>query len=269
MFRHSVIIPAHNEAGRIERTLKEYAEVFADGEIIVVLNNCTDDTAHALRNVTAACLRAVEITDPIGKGGAVRAGFMLARAPLVGFVDADGSTSAAEMRRLFGLLAHADAAIGSRWMPGASLDPPQPLIRRVASRVFNLLARSLTRLPFSDTQCGAKAFRADALARVLPAVETANFAFDVDLLAALARLGARIVEVPIAWRDRSTSRLRVVRQSLRMAGALARLAMKRSRLHWAVPYFDRIVPTRPLTLHELRAVASNGVILRTIEQDEL
>jgi glycosyltransferase involved in cell wall biosynthesis len=269
MPKFSVIIPAYNEVGRIERTLREFGDAFADGELIVVLNGCTDDTAHAVHRVDVPRLRAIEIKEQIGKGGAVRAGFMLARAPFVGYVDADGSTSAAEMRRLFGLLDDADVAIGSRWMGGAILDPPQPLIRRVASRVFNILARILTRLPFSDTQCGAKAFRAAALAQVLSSVETANFAFDVDLLAALARRGSRIVEVPIAWQDRSKEPLRVVRQSLRMAGALARLAMKRSPLHWAVPLFDRVFPTRPMTVHELHAVTSSGAVLRSIDQDEL
>lgn len=269
MPKYSVIIPAYNEARRIERTLREYAAVFADGELIVVLNNCTDDTAQAVHKVTAPRLRAIEIKKSIGKGGAVRAGFLLARAPLVGFVDADGSTPATEMRRLFDLLADAEAAIGSRWMRGAQLDPPQPLVRRVASRVFNLLARMVTRLPFSDTQCGAKAFRADILVEVLPSVETANFAFDVDLLAALARRGARIVEVPIKWHDHSTSRLRIVRASLRMSGALARLAVKRLKLNWALPLFDRVIPTRPMTLHELHAVCSDGTVLRFPEADEL
>jgi len=269
MPRYSIIIPAYNEAGRIEQTLHDYAVAFNDGELIVVLDNCTDDTAKAVDRANVPRLRAIEIKQPIGKGGAVRAGFLLARAPYVGFVDADGSTPASEMRRLFDLLESAQAAIGSRWLPGASLDPPQPLIRRVASRVFNLLARVVTRLPFSDTQCGAKAFRADILAEVLPSVETANFAFDVDLLAALARRGARIVEVPIAWRDRSTSRLQIVRASLRMAGALARLAMRRSSLSWAVPLFDRFVPTSPLTVHELRTACSNGVVLRSSDPDEL
>jgi glycosyltransferase involved in cell wall biosynthesis len=266
--KYSVIIPAHNEAGRIERTLQEYAEVFIEGELIVVLNACTDATADAVNRVAAPRLRAVEIREPIGKGGAVRAGFLLARAPLVGFTDADGSTPATEMRRLFDLLGHHDAAIGSRWSRGARLDPPQTLTRRVASRAFNLLAHSLTRLPFSDTQCGAKVFRADVLADVIQAVETANFAFDVDLLAALVRRGARIVEVPIEWHDRSKSRIRIVPASARMAGALLRLAIRRSGPPWALSLFDRIVPTRPMTNAQLRAAFSNRIDLRIPEPDE-
>ena len=267
MPKFSVIIPAYNEAGRIERTLHEYAEVFFDGELIVVLNDCTDATAKAVKRATARNVRALDINSRIGKGGAVRAGFLLARAPLVGYVDADGSTPATEMRRLFGMLGDADVAIGSRWIRGARLDPPQPLRRRLASRAFNLLARALTGLPFSDTQCGAKAFRAAAVADVISSVETANFAFDVDLLAALRHRGARMIEEPIEWHDHSVSRLRIAHASVRMAGALVRLAIKRSRLRWAVPLFDRIVPTRPMTIHELSEAASSGVVLRLPQHD--
>jgi len=266
--KYSVIIPAYNEADRIERTLREYADEFSDGELIVVLNACTDETADTVYRVRTPRLRAIQIKQGIGKGGAVRAGFLLARAPLVGYVDADGSTPAREMRRLFGLLADAHAAIGSRWIAGARLDPPQPIVRRVASRTFNLLARTLTRLPFSDTQCGAKTFRADALAAVLPSVETANFAFDVDLLAALARRGARILEVPIEWHDRSVSRLRVVSASLRMAAALARLAIVRSNASWMLPVFDRLIPTGSMTAQQVRAACSSGVMLQIPEPEE-
>lgn len=262
MPKYSVIIPAYNEADRIERTLHEYADEFSDGELIVVLNACTDETADVVYRAGISRVRAIEIKQGIGKGGAVRAGFLLARAPLVGYVDADGSTPAREMRRLFGLLGDAHAAIGSRWIAGARLDPPQPLVRRVASRTFNLLARTLTRLPFSDTQCGAKAFRADVLAAVLPSVETANFAFDVDVLAALARRGARVLEVPIEWHDRSVSRIRIVGASLRMAAALARLAIVRSNAPWMLRVFDRLIPTGSMTAQQVRAACSSGVMLQ-------
>jgi glycosyltransferase involved in cell wall biosynthesis len=247
----SIVVPAHNEAARIERTLRDYTAAFPDGELIVVLNGCTDGTAAAIARVREATIRCIEIKAPIGKGGAVRAGLLAASAPLVGYADADGATCGSEFRRLFELLRDADVAIGSRWLPGARLDPPQPLSRRAASRAFNLLARVLTGLRVSDTQCGAKAFRAQALRGVLEAVETANFAFDVDLLVALRRVGARVVEMPIEWHDQAASQLRLVPDSLRMLAALLRLTMKRSVLRHAVPFFDRMLPTQHMTMHDV------------------
>ena len=190
--RFTVIIPAHNEEARIERTLRVFLDEFADSEVIVVLNGCTD-AAPAIVRATAAGrgnAKVVELTDAIGKGGAVRVGFLLAQAPVIAYVDADGATSPAELRRLCEMLGPSDVAIiGSRWMPGAAVTVKQAFRRRVASRTFNLLVRLLFGLPYSDTQCGAKVFRRDALRAVMSNVDTANFAFDVDLLYALKKSG--------------------------------------------------------------------------------
>jgi len=243
---YSVVIPAHNEEARIGRTLRDYAGAFPDGEVIVVVNACSDGTAAAVRRSGTPNVRVLEIEEPIGKGGAVRAGFAVAASPLVGYADADGATSGAELRRLFSLLVSCDAVIGSRWLPGARLCPPQPLSRRVASRTFNFCVRAMTGLRYSDTQCGAKVFRADAIRGAMAMIETANFAFDVDLLVELRRSDKRIVEEPISWNDTAGSRLRLLPSAVRMFAALLRLTMKRNLLRPFVPIFDRLFPTQPL-----------------------
>ena len=74
----------------------------------------------------------------LGKGGGVFAGLAAAQAPLVGYFDADGSTSIEEMKRLFANLADHDGAIGSRWVPGSRLRVRQGILRRMESRAFNL-----------------------------------------------------------------------------------------------------------------------------------
>ena len=243
---YSVIIPAHNEEARIARTLLDYAGAFPDGEVIVVANACSDDTAKTARRCGVSNVRVLEIDKPIGKGGAVREGFSVASAPLVGYADADGATSGTEFRRLFSLLGSCDAVIGSRWLPGARLCPPQPLSRRVASRSFNLCVRAMTGLRYTDTQCGAKVFRADALRPALATIETANFAFDVDLLVELRRRGKRIVEEPICWNDSAGSHIKLLPAAARMFAAVLRLTMKRNLLRRFVPVFDRLFPTQPL-----------------------
>lgn len=250
--RYSVIIPAHNEQDRIERTLREYAAEFADSEIIVVLNACSDRTKDAVHTVRADYenVEYVEIDYPVGKGGAVRAGFLVARSPLVGFVDADGSTPASEMRRLFERLAETDAVVGSRWIPGARVTVAQPFKRRLASRAFNGLVRLFFDLQMRDTQCGAKVFRAECLQRVMQSVETSNFAFDVDLLVALKRAGFRIREEPTVWNDRSGTRVNLLSASALMLSAIVRLRLRFSVLRLIVPFFDRFFPTGPIRVHD-------------------
>lgn len=246
--RFSIIIPAHNEEDRIESTLEQYARTFADSEIIVALNGCTDGTLSVVARVEAlhANVRHVEIPETIGKGGAVRAGFMLAQAPVVGYADADGATSATEMRRLCESLGNDDGVIASRWMPGAEIDVKQTLLRRAASRTFNLVVRALFGLRYADTQCGAKVFSRRSLEQAMRYVETSNLAFDVDLLFVMKSLGLRVREEPTFWSDVEGSRLRLGPASRLMLAAVIRLRLRYSILRLLVPIYDRLFPTRPV-----------------------
>ncbi|HEY5426280.1 MAG TPA: glycosyltransferase [Candidatus Tumulicola sp.] len=258
--RFSVIIPAHNEQDRIGKTLEEYVGVFGDSEIIVVLNGCTDGTRAVVSDLRGAYpnLVAIEIPDAVGKGGAVRAGFLLARADVVGYVDADGSTPAREMRRLCEAVGEGDGVIGSRWLRGSVVAIRQPWARRFASRNFNVIVRTFFGLKYSDTQCGAKVFRRSALERVMRDVETANLAFDVDLLYAMKRLKMAIREEPTYWIDMQGSRVRLASASLHMFAAVVRLRLHHSFLAVVIPMYDRLFPTNPVRLrHHLRILIIN------------
>ncbi len=208
---YSVIIPAHNEEARIGPTLRSYAREFADSEVIVILNGCTDGSSRLVREIKSefSNVEYVEIDHPVGKGGAVRAGFLVARADVIGFADADGSTSAIEMRRLFGVLGDRDAVVGSRWIRGSRIRQAQSLKRRIASRSFNTLVRAFFGLRLHDTQCGAKVFRKAALRRIMGHLETSNMAFDVELLFALKQAGVRVDEEPTEWADVLGSRVQL------------------------------------------------------------
>jgi dolichol-phosphate mannosyltransferase len=246
--RYSVVIPAYDEERRLGRTLRHYAASFADSEIVVVLNGCTDRSAAIARREASRRpnIRLIEFADRLGKGGAVIAGLVAARAEIVAFTDADGSTDPDELRRLCALVRSGDAVVASRWLPESDVIVPQPFVRRAASRVFNLIVRFLFGLRVSDTQCGAKAFRASAVLPVLADVVTANYAFDVDLLVALARRGRSIREVPIRWRDVDGSKVRLVEGAVKMLVAVLRLRLLHSRFSMAVPAFDVVFPTRRL-----------------------
>jgi glycosyltransferase involved in cell wall biosynthesis len=250
--RYSVIVPAYNEEQRVEATLADYGRVFWDSEIIVVCNGCVDRTRPKVEQLQREFpnVHCIEIPHAVGKGGAVRVGFLHARAPFVGFVDADGATPARELRRLFESLGTNDGIIGSRWLPGARVFNAQPFSRRFASRVFNSLVRACFGLRFADTQCGAKVFRAEALQRVITHVETSNMAFDADLLLALKTASLKIVEEPTEWRDVKGSSVRLLPTSAKMLAALVRLRLQRSFFRIAIPLFDRLFPTQPIRTHD-------------------
>ena len=249
--KYTIVIPAHNEEMRIRPMLESYLEHFSDAEILVVLNGCTDGTKEVVDEISARAdnLILIDIPEPIGKGGAVRVGLMSASAPIAGYVDADGATPPAELRRIFECLGTADGIIASRWAKGARVEIAQSLARRITSRGFNLLVRLMFGLRYSDTQCGAKAFRTEVIRRVIPTIETSNFAFDVDMLLALKKYGAHVIEVPTVWSDVEGSRVDLGSSSIKMFAALLRLRIRHSFLRVCVPFFDKIFPTKPIKAH--------------------
>ena len=162
--QYSLIIPAYNEEHRI-MPLFDAIHQF-DGELIVVCDG-RDGTADIVDRIAAQrkdlSVRCLRFDHRLGKGGGVIAGLNAARSPLVGYFDADGSTSVEEMKRLFLTLSTVDGAIGSRWIPGSTLKVRQGILRQLESRAFNLLIRVLFGLTYHDTQCGAKVFRKSAI----------------------------------------------------------------------------------------------------------
>ena len=109
-----------------------------------------------------------------------------------------------------------DIALGSRALDRSLIGVHQPWRREQAGRVFNLLVRIATGLPFWDTQCGFKAFRLDACRSMLEAAQIEGFAFDVELLSLAQRAGLRIREIPVRWNHAEGSKVSFFRDSLRM-----------------------------------------------------
>lgn len=220
---YSLVIPAYNEERRISLFFDSINHF--DGELIVVCDG-TDRTAGIVEEIasqrTDLAIRCLRFDHRLGKGGGVIAGLKVARAPLVGYVDADGSTRMEEMIRLFSSLSGADGAIGSRWVDGSTLKVKQGFLRQIESRGFNLLIRLLFGLSFHDTQCGAKVFKKQAIDTVLPSMISHGFEFDVELLWQLKEAGFHIEEIPIEWQNKGDSRVQK-RDMLRMLAGLLRV----------------------------------------------
>ena len=201
--RLSIVIPAYNEEGRIGPTLEEYLAHFrlshpGEFEIIVSLNGCRDDTRGVVERTAtdAPELRFTESAAPLGKGGAIMAGFAEAQGEDLLFVDADNMVRAPEAAKLLDALASRDIAIGDRYGAGDKRDSP---LRRLISKASKLWARVFLGLTYPDMMCGAKAMRAEAWRAVAGGVEERGWAFDIDLLAQGRRAGCSVASVPVEW----------------------------------------------------------------------
>ncbi len=234
--RRSLVVPLFEEATRVAACVPSLSDSWAndDRELIFVDDGSTDGTADVLAAVlasTALSARVICLQVNRGKGAAVRAGVAAATGDVIGFVDADLSTSIDEIEKCFGLVesGDADAAVATRARRDSVITSHQPRARELAGKSFNLLVRALGLTSMPDTQCGLEVFTADVAHAVFPALTTERFAFDVEVLARAERLGARIVEVPVEWRHVETSRVRPVRDGGRMAWDAVRIrrAMRR------------------------------------------
>jgi glycosyltransferase involved in cell wall biosynthesis len=221
----SLVIPCFNEAARIGTTLGvalDYLTANApESELIVVNDGSTDATAAIAREMFSQAKIAVRLLENFpnrGKGAAVRSALLAAREPIGLFSDADLSTPLTETPKLIEPIANGevDIALGSRALDRSLIGVHQPWRREQGGRVFNLLVRVATGLPFWDTQCGFKTFRLDVCRPILEAARVDGFAFDVELLVLAHRAGLRIREIPVRWNHAEGSKVSFFRDSLRM-----------------------------------------------------
>jgi dolichyl-phosphate beta-glucosyltransferase len=232
----SLIIPAYNEAGRIGETLRQtiaYLQTASpESELIVVNDGSTDATAEVVRGILAEAgplaTRLLEHSPNRGKGAAVREGLLAAARPIGLFSDADLSTPIEETPKLILPIAtgELDVAFGSRALDRKLIGNRQTWRREQGGRVFNLIVRIATGLPFWDTQCGFKAFRLDVFRPILERAKTDGFGFDVELLYLAHRANLRIREIPVRWNHYDGSKISFARDSLRMVREVA--ALRRS-----------------------------------------
>ena len=236
----SVVVPAYNEASRLGRTL---AEIFAylneqpgGSEVIVVDDGSTDGTAQVAERSFASVggrvgARAIRVEPNRGKGHAVREGLLAARAPVALFSDADLSTPITETPKVVGPIRSGqyDVVFGSRALDRGLIGVHQAWRREQGGRVFNLLVRLATGLPFWDTQCGFKAFRMDVCRPVVEAMTIDRFGFDVELLYVAHLAGLRLKEWPVRWDHNEGSKVSVLRDSVRMFGEVLTIRRRARR----------------------------------------
>lgn len=233
----SIVVPAYNEAARLGKSLQKILSYLNESrdssELIVVDDGSQDETASVaettFKNTGHVDARVIRYDKNRGKGYAARVGLLSAAANIALFSDADLSTPITETPKLVEPIqaGDCDVTFGSRALDRALIGVHQPWRREQGGRVFNLIVRIATGLPFWDTQCGFKAFRMNICRPLLEAAQIDRFGFDVELiyLAYLARL--RLREVAVRWDHSAGGPLDVsgnyARDSLRMINEVRRI----------------------------------------------
>jgi dolichyl-phosphate beta-glucosyltransferase len=159
------------------------------------------------------------IGEPVrrGKGKGIREAVALATGEIVGFADADNKVPITEFDNLERWLYDGyDLVIGSRGLAKSRVEQKQRWYRRVGSRGFYYFMHAVVGMPgIEDTQCGFKFFHRSVAQDLFARQQIDGYMFDVEILALAQRLGYKIKEVPIRWRDDADSRLDLIAGNLR------------------------------------------------------
>lgn len=244
----SVVIPAYNEEARLGPTLERVltwlkVQPFPT-ELIVVDDGSTDRTTELAREMLAdapIAHRVLVNERNRGKGFSVRRGMTESVGRLALFSDADLSTPIEHAADLMAAVERgADVAIGSRVAPGADIAVHQPFLRESAGRMFSIVQRAILGTHIADTQCGFKLFTRAAVEAVFPHQRLERWAFDAELIYIALRLGLRVVEVPVHWRNDADTKVRAFSDGMRMVADLWTIR----RLHGHLTPADRPRPTQ-------------------------
>lgn len=239
----SIVIPAFNEAARIEPYLvaiREYVrgEYAGDCEVLVVDDGSRDGTTALVQKLAEAwpALRLIRHEANRGKGAAVRTGVAAARGRRILFADADGATPIEEERRLAIAVANgSEIAAASRYLAGPGVARDRNRRRETASLIFRILAKLLVGVGVKDTQCGFKMFQAGAGKALFELSQETGYLFDIEVLALAQRSGWSVKEVAVNWSEKPGSKVRFFRDSLRMFAGLWRLRRRLRSLPVATP----------------------------------
>lgn len=219
----SVVVPVYNEADFVPEALPTLVsaveEAAEDYEVIVVENGSTDGTEDAVMSHRPNERVVVISRTEADYGAAMKHGFLEASGDWVVNFDID-YFSADFLRSLLSQPDDVSLVIGSKRDPDS--EDRRPLLRRVATKVFNLLLRSILGSKVSDTH-GMKGFRRDLIDALAADVVSTQDLYDTELVVRAERSGYTIVEVPVVVEEMRSARSSLISRAPRTVRGLFRI----------------------------------------------
>lgn len=200
----SVIIPCHNEEDNIESAVRRIPSMGKETEIIVVNDGSTDGTAEKVRALQKEIsnLKLVDYSPNRGKGQAVKQGFDAATQEVIMILDADVSTPPEELPRFFEPLNRGVCQFvnGTR-MVYPMEEQAMRTVNLFFNKMFGYMMSFITQQTLTDTLCGTKALYRSDYKRMQWGIDRWG---DFDLLFGAAKMGSKIMEVPVHYLTRQS-----------------------------------------------------------------
>lgn len=206
--KYSLVIPAYNEQMNILPTIRQLVVPLRREkipfELVIVNDNCTDETEAVVRAEQAAIpeIKIVNRTLPRGFGRAVRSGLENATGQVVALVMADLSDDPEDVVRCYRKIEEGyDCVFGSRFIPGSSVTNYPP-IKLVVNRLVNRMMQIMFMTKHNDLTNAFKVYRDHVIRAILP-LQASHFNITIELsLSALIRR-YKIASLPISWNGRT------------------------------------------------------------------
>jgi hypothetical protein len=219
----TIVVPVYNEARFIPealpRLIGSVAEVEVPYTIRIVENGSTDRTAEVARQIAGGAPVVVDSLPTPDYGAAMRHGFLEADSDWVVNFDID-YFSAEFLRQLLAQPDEVDLVIGSKRDPAS--EDRRPIVRRLATLVFNVLLTTILRSDVTDTH-GMKGFRRKVVDDLAPQVVSTTDLFDTELVVRAERAGYSIVEVPVVVEEMRTAKSSLIKRAPRTVLGLIKM----------------------------------------------
>lgn len=225
----SMILPAYNEAVRIEKTVNQTAkaleEVTSSFEIIIAEDGSNDGTDKIASKLAEkySYVKHLHSDSRQGRGRALNRAIKSARGETLCYIDVDLATDMTYLKELIESISVEgyDFATGSRMMPQSKVK--RSLKRNLASTGFNFLVRTFLHSKLYDHQCGFKAFRRDPLFDLLDKVKDTHWFWDTELFVLSQYQGYKVKEFSVVWEHGGTTKVNLKKDVLDMGSQIFRL----------------------------------------------
>ncbi len=225
----SIVLPVHNEAKRIRNTISEIKRVVHGRlfEIIVSEDGSTDGSDKIISELVRKDKKLVNLHSNrrLGKGKALKMGFLKAKGDVICFLDVDLSTDIKHLPELIDKTKKYDIVIGSRYVKGSTTH--RVFKRDLFSQGYNILVRTIFNSKVHDHQCGFKAFRRKVILDLIKNCRAEKWFIDTEILVLAQRKNYNIKEIPIKWKeDLKATKVKLVRDTMAFFADLIKLRLR-------------------------------------------
>lgn len=235
--KFSIIIPAYNEEKRIQFPLNQLCRLISEAnfpwEVIVSIDG-NDGTEALVKEMMKKFqfLRFIKGDGRNGKGNAIKRAINIANGSYFILMDADNSIALKDVINVVPEIVNNDVIILERYSLAIS---QIPFHRKLASRGFNLLVRSMLGIKVRDTQSGYKILKEEYARKAFGSIMVTNTFYDVAFLYKIRKLGGKIIEKPVIYKHDLESKFNIISEILGQGLSLLAFRIRYSPLYKYIP----------------------------------